>query len=753
MNRKWRKFGVGLLLSFLYVIFLFNIIPGTIHAEETDVVSTSNEKTPDTKEGIQDNDEGITRVTDHGPLATDPGITPFTDNIVESFHSIETFWICSEREVTIATRHETPVSRAPGIVTVITDGEIKNSGYRTFAEILRMAPGFELIKTLPEGEEMVAVRGFWKALANNVRVMIDGHFISNPNNGDAFLIFNDLPVENIKRIEIIRGPGSALYGENAFSAVINIITKGADDIDGVRVSSGYGSFDTYEGNIVFGKRYGKVEISGIAHYVQTNGFNGMVHRDVQSDLDDSLAPLGIPPASEAPGRIDNDEQIYDLNLKAVYNDIYFNGWYRNKRLASFYGSGLNLSDEMEDEVDYAFGEIGYKKTFEEKFTLRPRIYYDHFENYQFVETHPEGTTLPFDADGDGSYEYFPDGLMAEGKGILRTVGTEIPFDYELFDGNILTLGTEYRIINQKHIFYKTNLDFETLAALDSMEDVPEKYHYHKDLTRRIWSVYLQDTWDITDTVNLTLGVRHDNYNDFGGTTNPRAGLTWAFTRNGALKLLYGEAFRAPNFLEIYSYGQWPDLDPETIRTYEAGVSYRFNRYITSSVNYFHNRIRDIIQFTGAGETGERTVLANAGNARVQGIEWEARVDISKGNYIFMNYTFQHTEDDEGDDLPFVAKHKGNFGVNVSYWKYINTNVYTFVSGSRSREKDDTRDDLPAFALLNLSLIGKNFFKTMEVQGTVFNVLDKDYSDPGISVMPEDMPRPGRTFFVGLSYQF
>ena len=87
--------------------------------------------------------------------------------------------------------------------------------------------------------------------------MLNGHLVNNPLSGAVFSIFDDFPVENIKKIEIIRGPGSALYGENAFTAVINIITKDARDIDGVRVSSGYGSFDTYDENIVFGKKYGK----------------------------------------------------------------------------------------------------------------------------------------------------------------------------------------------------------------------------------------------------------------------------------------------------------------------------------------------------------------------------------------------------------------------------------------------------------------------------------------------------------------
>ena len=123
------------------------------------------------------------------------------------------------------------------------------------------------------------------------------------------------------------------------------------------------------------------------------------------------------------------------------------------------------------------------------------------------------------------------------------------------------------------------------------------------------------------------------------------------------------------------------------------------------------------------------------------------MNISNGNYIFMNYTFQNPEDDDGNDLPSVAEHYGNFGANIHCWKYINTNLSTFFSGRRSRREDDSRDDLPSYALLNLSVIGKEFFKTMEVQGTVYNLLDKDYSDPGPVSISEDLPRPERTFLL------
>ncbi len=726
-------------LFFMLLAILAWYIPSTILAEGTETTRLSD----------------TTPVNDNASLK-DATARQKADTALAREIAMQTIWFGSGEEISIATRHSTPISKSPGIVTVITDEEIKNLGFRTFAELLRTVPGFEILKIGDYGNTYPLVRGI--AGSAKIRVMIDGHFVNSPLIGGAFAHFDDFPLEGVKRIEIIRGPGSALYGENAFSAVINIITKGAKDVNGVHVSSGYGSFDTYDENVVFGDAHGPVEVSGMAHYRQTNGYNGTVKSDSQSIIDKAVAPYKIPAASVAPGRVEDWRQEYDLDLKMVYKDVYVHGFYLNKDKGPFIGAQYALNDETRLGDNYVFGEVGYKKTFDDKLTIKPRAYYDQFDSSLYIEALPEGATIPVDVNKDGKPDTFysyPDGLVGDGRVAEKIAGAEIPFDYELFDGNLLTLGFEYRLINQTNVRDFRNFNPATLAPLSGLQDFSDTYPFIEEATRRIGAVYLQNTWDVTDAVNLTLGVRHDQYSDFGGTTNPRAGLTWAFIQNASLKLLYGEAFRPPSFTEMFTANQPAiqgneELHPETIRSYEAGLSYKFNKYVTSSINYFNNTIEDLIVLRTMQNTSR---FENVGNAHIQGFEMETKVDIMKGNYVFMNYTFQNPEDDNGDDLPFVAQHKGNFGVNVHYWKYINTNVNTFISGCRSREVGDTRDDMPSYALLNLSVIGKEFFKTMEIQGTVFNLLDKDYNDPGPTSIPGDLPRPGRSFWVGLGYQF
>ncbi|MBM4064269.1 MAG: TonB-dependent receptor [Planctomycetes bacterium] len=732
-NKKgvWKHLVILSFTCHLFIFFTVFFDSSTILAEGTETTRKA--------EILHDHDEYI----------------PCTDTCLTDAQITETIWYVFNEEVTIATRHETPISKAPGIITVITAEEIKNSGYRTFTEILKTIPGFEILKKGDLGMSIPVIRGVQSE--NRVRVMVNGHFTINPARGGIFEMFDDFPVENIKRIEIIRGPGSAVYGENAFLGVINIVTKDAKDTDGVRVSSGYGSYDTYDENITFGKTFGKLELSGMVRYRQTDGFDGIIESDTQTLMDNAFSTS----ASLSPRSVYDGRQEYNMELKAKYDDFYLNGWYTNKRADTFIGPQYALTDVSFFEIDYVFGEIGYKKTYEDKLTIRPRIYYDQFDADNHIKSLPDGTTLPFDTDGDGvsdTFTTYPNGITQRLKVIERIAGTELPFDYELFDGNIFTLGVEYRLVNQSPKSASYNFDPDTLEPLDSMQSFTDTYPFFEEHTRRILSFYLQDTWDITDTLNFTVGIRHDRYSDFGEATSPRAGLSWAFMKNASLKFLYGEAFRAPNFLEMFtlikpSIQGNEDLDPEQIRTYEVGLTYQFNKHITSSINYFNNDIKDLIVLRTLPTAQGTTRYENYGDAHIQGIETETKIDITKGNYVFMNYTFQNPEDNDGNDMPFVAQHFGNFGVNTHYWKYINTNLSTFVSGRRSREDDDTRSNLPSYALLNLSVTGKDFFKTMEVQGTVYNLLDKDYSDPGPTSIPNDLPRPGRTFFVGLSYQF
>ncbi|MCF6148102.1 MAG: TonB-dependent receptor [Candidatus Kuenenia sp.] len=674
----------------------------------------------------------------------------------------ESIWFGLDETVSLASRQETKIKNAPGVINVITADEIKNLGFRTTYEVLRTIPGFTFIKGANFGNMEPYVRGI---LANNkILVMIDGHIINEPITGAAFSNFyEDFPLENIKKIEIIRGPGSAMYGENAFLSVINIITYGADDIDGIKISSGYGSYDTKDESILYGKTFGDVSISGFIHYTSTDGYDGTIESDSQTIADNNISSYGFPAVSLAPGEVEDWKREFDMDFKFDYKDLYLRGFYSNRNRGPYIGPLLALNEQTELESNYVFVEVGYKKTFEDIVTIKPRVYYDQFDNASLNEFLPDGATTVFDYDNDGIADFsetYPEGYLIESENTMRVAGAELLIDYKIFENNLLTLGSSYRLNNLTNIHYKSNVDPVTFEGFDTLIDLSDSHPLFPKATRNIYSVFLQDIWDISDTLQVTLGGRYDYYTDSEDEFSPRTSLVWNFSDKGSLKMLYGEAFRAPdigsmiaNPNDILLRGN-KDLKAEIIDSYEVELFYKINNYITSNITYFYNYIDDLITIGSTVEDGiDILTFKNEDNARVQGIEVETKIYIFRGNYVYMNYTFQDTNDDEGREIQYTEKHKGNFGVNINYPKYINTNLNMYFNGKRKRPHDDSRSDLPSYTLLNLSFIAKEFIKTMEIQGSVYNLLDKDYEDPVPSVIPEDLPRPGRTYFVGLSYKF
>jgi len=280
-------------------------------------------------------------------------------------------------------------------------------------------------------------------------------------------------------------------------------------------------------------------------------------------------------------------------------------------------------------------------------------------------------------------------------------------------------------------------------------------------------LYIQDVWYITDSASLTAGIRHDHYSDVGGTTNPRIGLVWEFIKDTSVKLLYGSAFRAPSFTDLYqtnnpSFVGNKDIKPEKIKTYEAGIEHNFLTKYTARINYFYNVITDQIVTGDKPSATEAAALENRGGAEIDGIEAELLFDLGDEYFGYLNYSYQDPRDSDTDErLPDVPSHRANAGINLAPWKYLNANINVSWIGERPRAEDDTRDDLASSTLVDLTMIAKNFYKTLEIRGSVYNLFNEDYWDPSpyqadsanpIPV-PNDYPGNERMFLVEARYTF
>jgi iron complex outermembrane receptor protein len=287
-----------------------------------------------------------------------------------------------------------------------------------------------------------------------------------------------------------------------------------------------------------------------------------------------------------------------------------------------------------------------------------------------------------------------------------------------------------------------------LEKLPSVQEFPDEY-IPDDPKRDFKAFFLEDVWDITDELRLTLGGRYDHYSDFGGHFSPRIGLTWEYMKGYDIKLLYGHAFRAPNFNEIIFSTPGSELDPETVDTYEVSLGADFNSSFSARATFYHREEEDIIGWISTVPGTANT--ANLGRSRDQGIELEMRYDFGRRTYIAGNYNYQNWK--TGNKR---KSHKGRIMANIRISSYLNFYADSVFWSRIERDIGDTRDDVSGGGLVNVTLIAKKFLKGvegLEFRTSVYNLLDKDYKIPTPPQIPNDWPQPGINYLLEVQYKF
>ena len=639
----------------------------------------------------------------------------------------------TDRLLLTATKHKVPLRKAPAIATVITGDEIKDMGARNLTDVLKLIPGLG-VSTNEHGVLMFEVRGIRTTLSEKILVMIDGHPLNNVYSGSALsYVFDDLTVENIAQIDMVRGPGSALYGANAFTAVINVITKSPNDIGGGEIKVSGGSFDSRKVNLLGGKIFENgIQVLGSLDYWKTNGPNLEINKDRLGNRGDA----------------DTEFEKTDLFLNLIYKDLSFKGQYIAKSRPTYIGFAYALTDGSSWHYDNYWGELSYRYQFSSQLASAIKVYHDYLEQDAKIVIMPNVIGEPALKD--------------------RATGTELQVDYDLFSGNHLLIGGLYNKIRQYDVRQIANFDPLTNAPLlGGLQDVSDMYggkgNHNKDADREIFATYLQDEWAIQTDINLTAGVRYDHYSDFGDTVNPRAGLVLGITKQADLKFLYGEAFRAPNFVELYNGGNPiiignSDLQPEKIKTSEVGVTIRIVKSVNFDVNYFYSKINNLIDWVDSTTPGEPAVYRNLKDAVVDGIEMTLMGQYSNTSYWKLSYTYQDPRDaDSKQRLPNVPSNRATASVNHDLTRYLVAHADLLWTGARPRPTGDPRPEMPDYTVVDLSLTAKDFYKGLEIQCALHNLFDQRYSDPDKSgakqFVPGDFPREGFSAMLNISYSF
>ena len=676
----------------------------------------------------------------------------------------DAFMMMDEEMISIATGGLQPLSQAPAVATVITARDIKAMGARSLDEVLESVPGLHVSSSSLYLNPIYSIRGIRTDTNPHVLVLVNGVPLTNLYQGNRGS-FSTLPIEGVARVEVIRGPGSAVYGADAFSGVINVITKGAKNIDGTEVLGEIASFGTRRTTLLYGRQYGKTELAFYLGYQQTDGDGGrVIEKDAQTRADGSSGTT----ASRAPGALDTRGKRLDMRLDAKRDHWRLRLW--NWRLQDM-GVGPGLAQALDsggrgDGSNYLTDATYDNPDFARDLGLKATLSYMDISGDSRQRLFPAGTRLPIDGDGNinqftGTPVDFPDGLIGNPDIDEQHWRLDSSLFYTALQRHRLRLGMGASLgrlqAREEKNFGPGVIDGSQSVVNGTLTDVTGTANvFIGNHERRAYYLSLQDEWQLAPDWGLTAGVRYDNYSDFGNTTNPRLALVWQSLYNLTTKLLYGRAFRPPSFQELFNKNNPVaignrNLEPETIETVELAFDYQPTFDIHMTVNLFSYEIKDLIEFVA--KRG-RAVAGNAGRQKGRGLEWELAWDVSPAVDIRTNYAFQDARDVATDKVAAgVPRHQFYLRGDWRFApQWILDGRFNWIS-SRGRLASDPRSTLAGYHTVDLLLRRTDIFGRGEIGFMVRNLLDQERREPSPQSIPNDYPLEGRSYSATLKLHF
>ncbi|MCS6807878.1 MAG: TonB-dependent receptor plug domain-containing protein [Bacteroidota bacterium] len=484
-----------------------------------------------------------------------------------------------------------PLSKkdVPGVVTLIKREEIQNSGARDIIDVLRLVPGIEFGGDV-QGVVGIGNRGNW-ANEGKALIMIDGLQVNE------FLfatvpLANRFPLENIERIEIIRGPGSSFYGGFAELLVINIITRAPEDVNGLWVLGHGGHMETALGRlgcgINFGKKFGNVAV-GVSAYT---GYALMSDREYVG-LDGQVFPMTNNHVM-MPLHLNTTVKAGGLQARVLYDR--YNTMMRN-------GIGATLPQSFSTNFTSLITDVRYDIKISDAVTITPRVNYTRQQPWNLIDSIALEPSSPFN-------------FLVLDKTVERAVGS-LQVSADVSKNVFVTLGTEY------YVDYGTASEHDPVSSLWSNPVTGEE---SRTIQYSNIGVFLQALLT-TDIVNVNTGLRLDRHSAVPLALVPWLGVTKTIG-NFNFKALFGQNFRAPSIENIRLY---PQIKPELTTALEVELGYQLSYNMFVSTNIFDISIQDAIVFGGGG-------YRNFARTNTRGIELEYFVKDAWGS-INLGYSF------------------------------------------------------------------------------------------------------------------
>jgi outer membrane receptor for ferrienterochelin and colicin len=581
---------------------------------------------------------------------------------------------------TVLTPRETP-----GIISIVTEEEIKYSGARDLIDVLRLVPGFDFGYDV-QGVIGVGLRGNW-VHEGKLLMLIDGQQM-NELSYYNIPFGNHFPVDQIRRIEIIRGPGSAVYGGNAELGVINIVTKTGKDIQGAEVTATYGQLENAMGraNVNFNSGF-----SARNWDFSAKGFLGNANRSDQLFTEYIDQPENVIDFKNGGSKVKTNQ----VNIGASNENLSFRFIYDDyKSLYYHYEDSVTGNVGSYSEFRNILGELKYTLKINDKLNLVPKI------NYKF------------------SRPYYEDGYWRNFNNNRYTGGLAV--NYQVSRNTNMTAGVEWfkdkgRCIYDSGYFYSNN---------------------SRDLKIGNASAYAEAIMKLKK-INLIAGFRTENNSTYGWAFAPRLGATAIFNKFH-FKTLFSGAFRAPGLgnIDVSS-----EIRPEKSFVSELELGYRINNNMFITANIFDIKISSsIIYYDNGGWTpGTDWGYRNADNAGSDGIELEYKVIYPRGfatvNYSFYTQAIRPIPESysvPGNTNSALALPQHKMGVEINYMPVENLAIcpsYVLLGKKYGYESSDEEGNgiiggFGPYSLLNMAITYSGLLDGIEISLAAWDILNE-----------------------------
>ncbi|HEY0845125.1 MAG TPA: TonB-dependent receptor, partial [Noviherbaspirillum sp.] len=602
---------------------------------------------------------------------------------------------------------------------------------------------------------LYVIRGIFAQNNPQTLILMNGIPVTTMLVGNKGNIWSGYPVEHIARIEVIRGPGSALYGADAYSGVINIITKTAADTPGTQIGVRGGSFKTRDAWIQHGGSLGAVDVAAYLRVGSTDGFKKIIEADAQTRNDQLFGTN----ASLAPGPVNTGYDAIDANLDLSYEKWRMRAGYK---LRDDVGTGAGIASALDpvgkEKTERLMTDISWiDPQFARNWGLGVTASYMQYKQRMptYLQLLPPGAALPTGT--------FPNGMIAAPETSERQFRLSAFATYSGFAGHNIRLGIGHDDLNMYETAEHRNFNYTPGGVpipAASVIDYSATSPFILPQRRRLNYLFAQDEWKFATDWALTAGVRRDQYSDSGNTTNPRAALVWDAALDVTAKLMYGRAFRAPAFAELYginnpvSEGN-PALNPETISTWETAVSWQARRDVEVNLNVFHYSMHDIIRLVPKAVPGTGSVYQNRGDQSGKGMELEVVWDASRALRLSGHYAYQRSIDrSTGSDAGYAPR---THAYGRADWRFRSG---WMLSGQvnhvadRKRVAGDNRQPVPDYTTVDLTLRTEQRKDSWSFAASVRNLFNANVREPslapGLSI-PNDLPMAPRSIYFQLTY--